>query len=156
MRREFPRVLNGAWSSISYNTYMFQNEEHVVEHVDDAVTLQDYRLLHPMTVELSSASIRDGYLLLPGEMDPMIIYRVPTRQCRLLMSSLLESLEINDLDRVCFTAFDHTNVVVTPFGRIKLMGVRIIVLYDDALRAAQRNNYMSALQIFQSFFAGST
>lgn len=74
---------------------MFQNEEHV----DDAVTLQDYRLLHPMTVELSSASIRDGYLLLPGEMDPMIIYRVPTRQCRLLMSSLLESLEINDLDR---------------------------------------------------------
>ncbi|XBI45849.1 hypothetical protein VPH35_110236 [Triticum aestivum] len=109
MRREFEPVHNGASSFIAYGMYIFDDGHHV----DDAMPLDEYTDIFPMVIELNGATVKNGYLCVPGEVDPVVIYELASPQCRLLMKSMLKSLEINDLDGVCFTAFDRNNVVVT-------------------------------------------
>lgn len=125
---EVPVILIGSrerisWPFVCYEKYVdyFANYS-----IDGSISLDRFKKRKSLLARVPCQSFKEGYLEIPGEVNPGANYRVPTDSgktfCRTIMKPHWR-LRTHDL---CFSTFSKKNIYVTPDGVVKFKGLKIV------------------------------
>lgn len=111
-----------SWPFVCYEKYVDYLANHAI---DGSISLGRFKKRKSMLARVPCQSFSEGYLEIPGEVNPGTKYRVPTNSGKTFCRTILKPHWRLRTHGLCFSTFSEENIYVTPDGVVKFKGLKI-------------------------------